>query len=85
VDAETKEVDPRTERMTFQPQHITRLDTGCYGIFVAVLLGFVVGASAASARALYRRFGFVEEGRRVKHYRRSTGELWDSIDMGLLL
>jgi hypothetical protein len=27
----------------------------------------------------------VEEGRRVKHYRRSSGELWDSIEMGLLL
>jgi RimJ/RimL family protein N-acetyltransferase len=38
-----------------------------------------------AAIALCGRFGFVEEGRRVKHYRRSTGELWDSIDMGLLL
>ena len=35
--------------------------------------------------ALYRKFGFVEEGRRVKQYRRSSGELWDSIEMGLLL
>lgn len=35
--------------------------------------------------ALYRKFGFVEEGRRVKQYRRSSGELWDAIDMGLLL
>jgi RimJ/RimL family protein N-acetyltransferase len=35
--------------------------------------------------ALYRKFGFVEEGRRVKHYRRAGGELWDAIDMGLLL
>ena len=35
--------------------------------------------------ALYRKFGFVEEGRRVKHYRRASGELWDSIVMGLLL
>jgi ribosomal protein S18 acetylase RimI-like enzyme len=35
--------------------------------------------------ALYRKFGFVEEGRRVKHYRRANGELWDSIVMGLLL
>jgi RimJ/RimL family protein N-acetyltransferase len=34
---------------------------------------------------LYEKFGFVVEGRRVKHYRRSNGELWDSIDMGLLL
>ena len=35
--------------------------------------------------ALYRKFGFVEEGRRVKHYRRANGELWDSIVMGLFL
>jgi RimJ/RimL family protein N-acetyltransferase len=35
--------------------------------------------------ALYRKFGFVEEGRRVKHIRRQSGELWDLIDMGLLL
>jgi ribosomal protein S18 acetylase RimI-like enzyme len=37
------------------------------------------------AIALYLRFGFVEEGRRVKHYRRASGELWDSIAMGLVL
>jgi ribosomal protein S18 acetylase RimI-like enzyme len=37
------------------------------------------------AIALYRKFGFVEEGRRVKHYRRADGELWDSIAMGLVL
>jgi ribosomal protein S18 acetylase RimI-like enzyme len=35
--------------------------------------------------ALYRKHGFAEEGRRVKQYRRSTGELWDAVDMGLLL
>ena len=35
--------------------------------------------------ALYRKFGFVEEGRRIKHYRRANGELWDSVVMGLLL
>jgi len=39
----------------------------------------------AAAIALYRKFGFVEEGRRRQHYRRSNGELWDSIVMGLLL
>jgi ribosomal protein S18 acetylase RimI-like enzyme len=38
-----------------------------------------------AAIALYRKFGFVAEGRRVKHYRRASGELWDSIVMGLLL
>jgi RimJ/RimL family protein N-acetyltransferase len=35
--------------------------------------------------ALYRKFGFVEEGRLVKQFRRSNGELWDAIQMGLLL
>jgi ribosomal protein S18 acetylase RimI-like enzyme len=38
-----------------------------------------------AALALYRKFGFAEEGRRVKHYRRANGERWDSIVMGLLL
>lgn len=38
-----------------------------------------------AAIALYRSTGFAEEGRRVKHYRRSNGELWDSVEMGLLL
>ena len=38
-----------------------------------------------AARALYARFGFVEEGRLVRHYRRSSGELWDAINMGLVL
>ena len=39
----------------------------------------------APAIALYRKCGFAEEGRRVKQYRRASGELWDSIVMGLLL
>ena len=39
----------------------------------------------AAAIALYRRFGFIEEGRRVQHIRRASGELWDVIDMGLQL
>jgi ribosomal protein S18 acetylase RimI-like enzyme len=39
----------------------------------------------AAAIALYRKFGFVEEGRRIKQYRRSSGELWYTIEMGLLL
>jgi RimJ/RimL family protein N-acetyltransferase len=38
-----------------------------------------------AAIAFYHKFGFVEEGRRVKHYRRASGELWDAIEMGLLL
>jgi ribosomal protein S18 acetylase RimI-like enzyme len=37
------------------------------------------------AIALYKKFGFVEEGRRVKQYRRESGELWDAVDMGLLI
>jgi RimJ/RimL family protein N-acetyltransferase len=38
-----------------------------------------------SARRLYERFGFVEEGRLRRHYRRRNGELWDAIIMGLVL
>ena len=38
-----------------------------------------------AAIALYRRYGFVQEGRKVRHYRRNNGELWDAILMGLLL
>jgi RimJ/RimL family protein N-acetyltransferase len=38
-----------------------------------------------AALALYRKFGFVEEGLRVKQIRRSSGELWDLVEMGLLL
>jgi len=37
------------------------------------------------AIALYRRFGFEVEGRRRRQYRRRSGELWDSIAMGLVL
>jgi ribosomal protein S18 acetylase RimI-like enzyme len=39
----------------------------------------------SAAIALYRKYGFVEEGRRVKQMRRQSGELWDVVDMGLLL
>ena len=39
----------------------------------------------AAAIALYRKCGFVEEGTRVKQYRRTNGELWDAIVMGLEL
>jgi L-amino acid N-acyltransferase YncA len=38
-----------------------------------------------AAIALHRKFRFVEEGRRTKHMRRANGELWDLIEMGLLL
>jgi RimJ/RimL family protein N-acetyltransferase len=44
-----------------------------------------VFADNTTAIALYRKCGFVEEGHRVKHYRRENGELWDSIIMGLRL
>lgn len=39
----------------------------------------------AAARALYEKFGFVEEGRLLRHYRRNSGELWDATVMGLVL
>jgi RimJ/RimL family protein N-acetyltransferase len=39
----------------------------------------------AAAQALYRKLGFVVEGRRRRHYRRRNGELWDAIVMGLVL
>jgi RimJ/RimL family protein N-acetyltransferase len=38
-----------------------------------------------TAIALYRKFGFEEEGRLRRHYRRRNGELWDAIVMGLVL
>lgn len=39
----------------------------------------------AAAIGLYRKYGFVDEGLRVKQLRRSSGELWDVLEMGLLL
>jgi [ribosomal protein S18]-alanine N-acetyltransferase len=42
-------------------------------------------AHNTAAIALYRKSGFVEEGRRTGQYRRASGELWDSIVMGLAL
>jgi ribosomal-protein-alanine N-acetyltransferase len=38
-----------------------------------------------AAVALYRKHGFVEEGRRTRQYHRSSGEFWDTIIMGLPL
>ena len=38
-----------------------------------------------AAIALYRKFEFEVEGRHPKQIRRANGELWDLIDMGLLL
>jgi RimJ/RimL family protein N-acetyltransferase len=48
-------------------------------------LSLTVFTHNAAAIALDRKFGFVEEGRLVKHFRRQSGELWDGIEMGLLL
>jgi RimJ/RimL family protein N-acetyltransferase len=39
----------------------------------------------ARGRALYEKFGFVDEGRLVRHYRRRNGELWDAVQMALVL
>ena len=46
-------------------------------------LSLEVFAHNTAAIALYRKWGFVEEGRRARQYRRASGELWDSIVMGL--
>jgi RimJ/RimL family protein N-acetyltransferase len=48
-------------------------------------LSLGVFAHNTAAIELYRKFGFVEEGRRITQYRRANGELWDAIEMGLLL
>jgi RimJ/RimL family protein N-acetyltransferase len=48
-------------------------------------LSLEVFALNTAAIALYRKCGFVEEGHRVRHYRRANGELWDSLVMGLPL
>jgi putative acetyltransferase len=39
----------------------------------------------AAAVSLYQRAGFIEEGRKRRHYRRRNGELWDAVLMGLPL
>ena len=44
-----------------------------------------VFAHNEAAIALYRKAGFVEEGRRTGQYRRASGELYDAIIMGLAL
>jgi len=38
-----------------------------------------------AAIALYRKCGFVAEGRLVRHVRRADGQLWDLLEMGLPL
>ena len=48
-------------------------------------LSLEVFAHNEAAIALYRKCGFLEEGRRPRQYRRASGELYDSIIMGLPL
>jgi putative acetyltransferase len=48
-------------------------------------LSLEVFAHNAAGIALYRKCGFAEEGRRIRHYRRASGELRDSVVMGLAL
>ena len=38
-----------------------------------------------AALALYRKFGFQQEGLLRRHYPRRNGELWDALVMGLVL
>lgn len=38
-----------------------------------------------AARALYRKYGFEQEGYLRRQYRRRNGELWDAVRMGLVL
>lgn len=38
-----------------------------------------------AAIALYERYGFEREGYLRKHWRRKSGEIWDSVVMGLVL
>jgi putative acetyltransferase len=38
-----------------------------------------------AAIGLYRKLGFADEGLRMKQIRRRNGELWDLLEMGLLL
>ena len=52
---------------------------GCHKLCLSVF------ARNTAAIALYRKLGFVEEGHRGKQFRRQSGGLWDSVEMGLLL
>ena len=54
-------------------------DRGCHKLCLSVF------AHNTAAIALYRKLGFVEEGHRLNQIRRQSGELWDSVEMGLLL
>lgn len=54
-------------------------DRGCHKVVLEVW------PHNEGARRLYTTSGFVEEGRRVRHYRRRNGALWDAVAMGLVL
>ena len=51
----------------------------------AVKISLEVWPHNEAARSLYVRLGFVEEGRKRRHYRRRDGQVWDAILMGLAL
>lgn len=48
-------------------------------------VSLAVWAHNHPARSLYAKFGFLTEGTRRRHYRRRNGELWDAVNMGLIL
>jgi RimJ/RimL family protein N-acetyltransferase len=54
-------------------------DRGCHKVSLQVW------PHNEAALSLYRRFGFEDEGRLRRHYRRRNGELWDAVIMGLIL
>jgi ribosomal protein S18 acetylase RimI-like enzyme len=54
-------------------------DRGCHKLCLSVF------PHNTGAIALYHKLGFIEEGRRVRQFRRQSGELWDSVEMGLEL
>ncbi len=59
-------------------------DAGAHKIAVHKMV-LTVWPHNAGAIALYRKFGFREEGRLRRHYRRHNGQLWDGLSMGLVL
>ena len=63
----------------FQAGIASARERGCHKLCLSVFPHNI------GAIALYRKLGFVEEGRRVRQFRRQSGELWDSVEMGLQL
>ena len=66
-------------RALFETAIASARERGCHKLCLSVFPHNI------GAIALYRKLGFVEEGRRVRQFRRQSGELWDSIEMGLQL